>query len=121
MPHSTGLSSFSSYEYLLSVSVKALEQYVTGLHRLARGSYCFKVAAVQPGPASDEDLIESIKQDKARNKLVFTRIKNKLLHLLDEEDYPSRWEVKEVCQRHLKLVNEHCQLKTLSFECSVNY
>ena len=33
----------------------------------------------------DEELIESIKQDKARNKSAFTRIKNKLLHLLDEE------------------------------------
>ena len=47
----------------------------------------------------DEELIESIKQDKARNKSAFTRIKNKLLHLLDEEHYSSRRKVKEVYQK----------------------
>ena len=46
----------------------------------------------------EEDRIESLKQQKAKDKSAFTRIKNKLLSLLDEEDYPSRWEVKAVCQ-----------------------
>ena len=36
-----------------------------------------------------EELIEDFKQDKARQKSSFTRIKNKLLRMLDEQDYPS--------------------------------
>jgi len=47
----------------------------------------------------EEDRIESLKQQKAKDKSAFTRIKNKLLSLLDEEDYPSWWEVKAVCQK----------------------
>ena len=57
MPHLTALASFSSWEYLLSVSVNALERYVSGLHRLAKGSYCFMVAAIPPGLASVLSLI----------------------------------------------------------------
>ena len=57
MTHSTALASFSSWEYQLSVSVNALERYVTGLHRLARGSYCFMVAAIPPEPASVFSLV----------------------------------------------------------------
>ena len=38
----------------------------------------------------EEDRIESLKQQKAKDKSAFTRIKNKLVSLLDEEDYPSR-------------------------------
>ena len=47
----------------------------------------------------EEDRIENLKQQKAKDKSAFTRIKNKLLSLLDEEDYPSRREVKAVCQK----------------------
>ena len=47
----------------------------------------------------EEDRIESLKQQKAKDKSAFTRIKNKLLSVLDEEDYPSRREVKAVCQK----------------------
>ena len=36
-----------------------------------------------------EERIEDFKQDKARQKSSFTRIKNKLLRMLDEQDYPS--------------------------------
>ena len=39
-----------------------------------------------------EKLIESIKQDKARNKSAFTRIKNKLLQLLDEDGQTETFE-----------------------------
>ena len=56
--------------------------------------------------SEDKELIESIKQDEAKTELAFTRIKNKLLHLLDEEDYPCRREVKEVCQE-LSVAQEH--------------
>ena len=35
-----------------------------------------------------EERIEDYKQDKARQKSSFTRIKNKLLRMLDEQDYP---------------------------------
>ena len=42
---------------------------------------------------------KSIKQQKAKDKSAFIRIKNKLLSLLDEEDYPSWREVKAVCQK----------------------
>ena len=44
-----------------------------------------------------EERIEDFKQDKARQKSSFTRIKNKLLRMLDEKDYPSRREIKEMC------------------------
>jgi len=47
----------------------------------------------------EEDHIESLKQQKAKDKSTFTRIKNKLLSLLDEEDYPSQQKVKAVCQK----------------------
>ena len=55
----------------------------------------------EPGEAVDEEEehIESLKQQKARDRSAFTRIKNKLLSLLDEEDYLSWWEVKVVCQK----------------------
>jgi len=46
-----------------------------------------------------EDRIESLKQKKAKDKSAFTMIKSKLLSLLNEEDYPSRREVKAVCQK----------------------
>ena len=43
-----------------------------------------------------EERIEDFKQDKARQKSSFTRIKNKLLRMLDEQDYPSRREKRNV-------------------------
>ena len=46
-----------------------------------------------------EELIEDFKQDKARQKSSFTRIKNKLLHMLDEQDYPGRIEIKGMCHQ----------------------
>ena len=46
-----------------------------------------------------EERIEDFKQDRARQKSSFTRIKNKLLCMLDEQDYPSRGEIKEMCQQ----------------------
>ena len=46
-----------------------------------------------------EKRIEDFKQDKARQKSSFTRIKNKLLRMLDEKDYPSRREIKEMCHQ----------------------
>ena len=46
----------------------------------------------------EEDRIETLKQQKAKDKTAFTKNKNKLLSLLDEEDYPSRREVKAACQ-----------------------
>ena len=46
-----------------------------------------------------EERIEDFKQDKARQKSSFTRIKNKLLRMVDEQDYPSRREIKELCQQ----------------------
>jgi len=46
-----------------------------------------------------EERIENLKQEKAKDKSAFTRVKNKLLYLLDEEDSPSRREVKQVCQK----------------------
>ena len=45
----------------------------------------------------EEDRIVSLKQQKAKDKMAFTKNKNKLLSLLDEEDYPSRREVKAAC------------------------
>lgn len=50
------------------------------------------------GEVTDEE--ESrIKEQKIKDKSAFGRIKNKLLSLLEEEDYPSRLEVKAVCQK----------------------
>ena len=46
-----------------------------------------------------EERIEDFKQDKARQKSSFTRIKNKLLHMLDEQDYPSRIEINGMCHQ----------------------
>ena len=43
-----------------------------------------------------EERIENFKQEKAGQKSSFTRIKNKLLRMLDEQDYPSRREIKEM-------------------------
>jgi len=37
----------------------------------------------------EEDCIESLKQQKVKDKAAFTRIKNKLLSLLDKEEYQS--------------------------------
>ena len=53
------------------------------------------------GEALDEgeERIENLKQEKEKDKSAFTRVKNKLLYLLDEENYPSRREVKQVCQK----------------------
>ena len=55
----------------------------------------------QHGEAVDEEeeRIESLRQQKAKDKSAFTRIKNKLLSLLDEEDHQSRREVKAACQK----------------------
>ena len=47
----------------------------------------------------EEERIESLKHQRAKDKSAFTRIKHKLLSLLDEEDYRSRREVKAVCQK----------------------
>ena len=52
-----------------------------------------------------EERIEDFKQDKARQKSSFTRIKNKLLRMLDEQDYPSRREIKEMCHNSAMLRN----------------
>ena len=57
----------------------------------------------------EEERIESLRQQKAKDKSAFTRIKNKLLSLLDEKDYPSRREVKAMCQK-LCEVQEHTML-----------
>ena len=57
MPHSTAFASFSSCEYLVSVSVIVLEREVMGLHRLAWGSYCSSVTAKPWGPASVLSLV----------------------------------------------------------------
>ena len=46
-----------------------------------------------------EERIDDFKQDKGRHKSSFTRIKNKLLRMLDEHDYPSRREIKEMCHQ----------------------
>ena len=53
-----------------------------------------------------EERIEDFKQDKARQKSSFTRIKNKLLRMLEEQDYPSRREIKEMCHQ-LSDAQEH--------------
>ena len=46
----------------------------------------------------EEERIESLTQQKAKDISAFTRIKNKP-SLLDEEDHPSRREVKAACQK----------------------
>ena len=46
-----------------------------------------------------EERIQNLKQDKAKEKLASTRIKNKLFRMLDEQDYPSRRAIKETCQQ----------------------
>ena len=46
-----------------------------------------------------EERIEDFKQDKARQKSSFTGIKNKLLRMLDEQDYPSPREIKKMCHQ----------------------
>ena len=67
-----------------------------------------------------EERIEDLKQEKAKS--AFTRVKNKLLRLADEEDYRSRQHVKHLCQQisevqehametMLKLSEEYSQLK----------
>ena len=66
----------------------------------------------------EEDRIESLKQQKAKDKSAFTRIKNKLLSLLDEEDYPSRREVKAVCQKLCEV--QECTMSTME-ELSQEY
>ena len=47
----------------------------------------------------EEERIECLTEQKAKDISAFTRIKNKLLSLLDKEDYPSRREVKAACQK----------------------
>jgi len=42
----------------------------------------------------EEDRIKSLKQRKTKDKSAFTRVKNKLWNLLDEEACPSQQEVK---------------------------
>ena len=42
-----------------------------------------------------EERIEDFKQDKSS----FARIKNKLLRMLNEQDYPSWKEIKEMCHQ----------------------
>ena len=46
-----------------------------------------------------EKRMEDFKQDKARQKSSFTPVKNKLLRMLDEQDYPSRKEMKKMCHQ----------------------
>ena len=73
--------------------------------------------------SEDGDEIENLKQEKAKDKSAFTRTKNKLLQLRDEEDYPSRrevrtaacWKLCEVQERAMetmgKLSEEYLRLK----------
>ena len=53
----------------------------------------------EPTSGEIEEQIEDFKQDKATQKLSFTRIKNKLLGMLDDQDYPSRREIKKMCHQ----------------------
>ena len=46
----------------------------------------------------EQEHVKTLKQEKPKDKSVFTRIKNKLLNLLDEQDHPSRREIKEICK-----------------------
>ena len=46
-----------------------------------------------------EERIQNLKQDKGKEKSAFTRIKNKLLRMLGEQDYPSQREIKETCHQ----------------------
>ncbi|PFX21661.1 hypothetical protein AWC38_SpisGene13841 [Stylophora pistillata] len=66
----------------------------------------------------EEDRIENLKQQKAKDKSVFTRIKNKLLSVLDEEDYPCRREVKAVRQKLCEV--QECAMSTME-ELSQEY
>ena len=59
-----------------------------------------------------EERIQNIKQEKAKEKSAFARTKNKLLRMLDEQDYPSQREIKETCQQ-LGDVQE-CAIGTMS-------
>ena len=65
-----------------------------------------------------EERIEDLKQENSRAKLSFTRVTNKLLRLVDEEDYPSRRQVRELCKQ-LSEVQEHAMetMSKLSEEC----
>ena len=53
----------------------------------------------EPTSGEIEEQIEDFKQDKPTQKLSFTRIKNKLLGMLDDQDYPSRREIKKICHQ----------------------
>ena len=44
---------------------------------------------------SDQRLIGDLKYRKAKAKTAFTKTRNYLLHLLDEEELPSRKQVRE--------------------------
>ena len=46
-----------------------------------------------------EERIESLKQQRAKDKSAFTKTRNKLLGLLDEEECPSRREVRAICDK----------------------
>ena len=58
-----------------------------------------------------EERIEDFKQDKVRQKSPFTQIKNKLLRMLDKQDYPSRREIKEMC--HQLSDAQECAMETM--------
>ena len=57
----------------------------------------------------EEERIESLRQQKAKDKSAFTRIKNKLLSLLDEEDHPSRGRSRRRVKSSVKCKNAQCQ------------
>ena len=67
----------------------------------------------------EEDRIESLKQQKAKDKTAFTKNKNKLLSLLDEEDYPSRREVKAAYQMLCEV--QERTMSTMEKELSQEY
>ena len=48
---------------------------------------------------SDQRLIGDLKYRKAKAKTAFTKTRNYLLHLLDEEELPSRKQVREARQK----------------------
>ena len=64
--------------------------------------------------------IEDFKQDKARQKSSFTRMKSKLLRMMDEQNYPSRRDIKEMCHQ-LSDAQEHAveTMYRLSMEYSL--
>ena len=66
----------------------------------------------------EEERTESLRQQKAKDKSAFTKIKNNLLSLLDEEDYPSRREVKAACQKLCEV--QECTMSTIE-ELSQEY